>query len=457
MGNSILTYLAKARSGVIFHETFENDNFITAQGWTVLSGAPANTSNQYKGGIKSFLCNLNDTIRKTITDTQSGTQMFSGFFYDDTTHTTEQGPYLKLKTSNNKFIQIGVRNGVSSTYYVTNATDTFTEDSFAVTTVARVTGWHKFDVLISAVGVIQVKIDNTLVRQHSALTPPFYFTYVFCCSNTIAGTGASFGYFDEIYVFHNSQVNIQGLGSRTAVEEGVQAFTIFPLQEHYRIDQSGSLGARTSMFTQLMDVYPGDIYVYNEIDFGRRVTMLQPIPRTLTSLNQSAGGFTETFKFGLKDVFSFLVDVLDGIDWKQKADMWYYHASQGNPFSLLVDKDHPAIALVSAALSPLAADTFTITIDTSQTIDTSEFTVGRRYVIRGADNFYKQVAVLASKTDTTLTFTGTLMQPVAVGDYVYDQLMFPLLELGNQPLGLRLTDARNVLYQWNQAFQDFNG
>src|SRR5258708_11842450 len=120
MANTLISYLNKIQDGAIFRETFENDNFITAESWLTTQGTPATSMVSSFSGAKSWdnsVPGLPAAKKQINNPLLAGSWMYSVWFFDVVGNTTAQGPYVKIQTSDGKFYQVGVRNGVSTTKY----------------------------------------------------------------------------------------------------------------------------------------------------------------------------------------------------------------------------------------------------------------------------------------------------------------------------------------------------
>ncbi len=491
-GTSSIYYLQKVRDGVVFYEGFENDNFINAEGWTTLHGVPANTSAQYKQGIKSWDNTANaqslPVAKKVITDTNVDPNWyFSCFFYDDSTNITDQGPFVKLKLVDGKFLQMGVRNSTSTTFYSTG-TSAFTEDVFHASTGSRLTGWRFFTIIyISSLSTYRYYLDDNLIDTASSVTSSPV-SEIYIQANTVGGTGNSFGYFDAVSYnraetmqvvlpfsatvklndSNNFNVDSQSGNSTSPAafelwNEAGSIGELFPFSVYMEIvDSSKVFQTRTP----LTSVNPGDIFSLKKLSFGRKCEMLGYVPNSFRQTNQSPSGVVETLVTGLKDRLAFMVKELQGFQWVQVARDWFQYAIDGSPFSIVTDSSFDtAMGVVSATV--LATNT-TVTIMPNgstnptdsfnvNTITNGEFANNYFYVVRNNANTQKQIVSVASKTGTTLTFNEQLNFNVGLLDYVYSEYLFPFMEIdGNDLSGFVIADKNIPSYTWTQKVREYN-
>ncbi len=505
-GSTVISYLQKIRDGVVFSEGFENDNFINAEAWTTLQGVPANTSAQFKSGIKSWDNSANaqslPVAKKVITDTNVDTATALGveygwvcevWFYDDVTHTTEQGPYFKIKLVDGSFIQVGVRNSITTTNYSCNTSNTYTEDNFHDSGIARSNGWHKFQIWNQpfAFGVIYVvAIDgvgtNQLLTAAGSISKV---TEIYLSANKIAGTGNSFGYFDSLNYFRNLQIKFNNNATtqyKFSIYDSSNTFlasdfntpnavllpsltTIYPANIFTEVQSVTNAGVATSGIiyrSPLLQINSGDIYNFVTVNLARKCEMPGYIPNSFRQTNQSPSGVVETLVTGLKDRMTFTIKELQGFQWVQIVRNWFQYVIDGSPFSIMTDSSFDtAIGVISATV---LANNSTVTIMPNlltnptdafnvNTLTNGQFANNYFYVVRNNANTQKQIVTVASKTGTTLTFNETLNFTVNNPDYVYSEYLFPFLEIdGNDLSGFVIADKNIPSYTWTQKVREYD-
>jgi len=487
-GHSVITYLQKIRDGVVFSEGFENDNFISADGWTTIQGAPANSGVQFKQGIKSWDNNANGGIpiaKKVITDTNvDNFWLVQGWFYDDATNTTAQGPYLKAKLASGKYMSVGVRNSFSTTKYCFNAvTSAAQDDPQNVSSVTRTTGWHLFQMQLGNFGSYNMLIDGTLISNVSTTTSTVSEIYV--QSNLAGGTGTSIGYFDSVEYYRSAQIQIlmptttmqtvnfytnqnSLLLSTTADSSSPAALNFvgtsyfnanLPIGIYTEISTATatSLGCRSN----LIMMNPGDIYSYKTIDFGRKITTYDPTPKELQSVNISTAGVRETNNYGLKGDLSFSVRDLCGYQWRQSADNFFLNAVQGNPFGLMVDNvTDRCFGVIGTSRQPNSSTLQIMgNLGTNPTSQFSQKSTSTQdyYVIQNALNTNKQVVQFTAIATSSVTLSQPTNFATNPGDYVYSLLYYPFLEVnGNGLTGFRVTDPNIPRYNWTQGCSEYD-
>lgn len=476
---STVSWLQKIRDGVVFSEGFENDNFISADGWTVLQGSPANSSAQYKDGIKSWDNSANaqslPVAKKIITDMNIDLGTFGfgiGVWFYDTGDTTSPGPYFKIKTTDGKFWSIGVRNSVSTTNYSYAAGSIFGDQPTTATSVNRSVGWHHFFFYITGMGsVMNVSLDG---GAFSIAGTSSFVSEIYLCADTVGGGGPSFGFFDDVTYFRNIQTQINydsSLGDgwtkvydsgNNLVSQSVNSNpsalnlfnTVYPFFGFIEFGDETTT-VKLILRSPLMQINPGDIYLLNSIQLGRKLTAYKPLLASKKNVNESTSGVEETIFNANKNKLSFGVKNLDGLALKEQVDEWFNYADQGGVFSILVEDQNNGFGVISAALAP-NGNTATI-MSNLYTNPTDPFTVGRQYVIFDPANTRRQTVTLASKTSTVLTFAENIKYPFQPLDYICDLTFHPFLELGTNKYGLQMVDERYVRFNWNQAVQEYNG
>jgi hypothetical protein len=476
MGTSILGYLQKIKSGVLYSETFENQNWFAAEGWTNVQGTPTYATNMSYQGLNSFICSgagaTLSIIKKSVTG--SGTWIQCYFFDDGTTvAATALGPFLKVKTNGGNYWQVGVRNDVSNSgganglgYYVYGGP---ADESFAYTsTASRSIGWHRFDIYITS-GFLIVGVDGfSSGTAHS--TTDASFTEFHLCSGKTSDTLATFGNFDSIYAFSGTVLTMlwkgttrsgilydsafEFLGSLSGAGYGILVFseTAFPVSGYLQISQNG-VGAALEHQSVLTNFFPGDVYVYQSIDFGRKVTDWQPKENSLKNINQSTSGVQEVLFNGYKGSHMFMVDYLLGQQTKNKLNNFYDYCSKGYPFSMMIDSANGALGVLDT--NALIGSTSVLLEDGLSAYPTDGFTVERSYQIFDAQRTIKQKVTLASKDTNTLTFHEYLTEPFAQGDFICDDTFQPFLEIGQSTDGFTYKSGRNQFVGWAQQCQEF--
>lgn len=492
-GTSVICYLKKIRDGAIFTEGFENDNFINAEGWTTLQGVPANTSQQYKDGIKSWDNSANSqslpVAKKVITNTNVRNWVARVFFYDDSTNTTSQGPYFKIKLADGNYCQIGVRNAVSTTKYCVGLATT--EDNFPVilTGSPRSTGWHLFQIISTGnpgqTATYTAQVDSFTGVASSAMVLSTV-SEIHVNSNTVGGTGSSFGYFDEVgyysstqcLIYHNlTEVNaFRFYNSSNALvdfDSSENPFIFGPLvttSDNLPLsgyaEFSGSTATNLIFRTALFQVNLGDIFEMVKLDLTRKVELPGYTPTALKQVNQSSSGVVETLITGLKDKLVFSIKELQGFYWVEAIRNWFQDVVDGSQFSLMTDNSFDnAFGVVNGSVSALGTTlTLFANLSTNQTDAFNVNTLANGvyannyfYVIRDAANTRKQLVTIASKTTTTLTLNETLKFSVATGDFIYSQYFFPFLEIdGNDLSGMTIKDPNIPSYNWVQRCKEYN-
>lgn len=479
-GQSNVAYLQKIQDGTVFSDGFENDNFIAAEGWTVLQGVPANTSTQYlpsSNGIRSWDNQANaqsiPVAKKIITDTTKVNQtalLLQVWFYD-TMDITSPGPYLKVKFSTGNFVSVGIRNSVSTTKYAFADPSPSTDapnSAAQIFPALRTQGWHSFEIINGT-----ILIDKTVIEIFTAQAGKI--TEIYLCADTVGGPGPSFGYFDNLgYYTNNSNLiyfdstvangNMKlynancALLASTGPGASPSSLTIpnivLALPQTCFLEASGTQSTQLLLRTNSVNINPGDIFQLKVVSPGQKFNPYKPQLQSLSDINQSTSGNTETIFNAYKNKYRFGVQMLEGMSFKDQIDNWYNYAVQGGPFSIQVDNTNVGFGVID---SNPAVGTNMIQIKPNlSTHPTDAFTVGRKYVLFNAANTRRQVVNLQAINDPCLAFVESIDYPFVNLDYIADITFNPFLELGNNPYGLQTLDERYVRFRWDQTVQDWN-
>lgn len=495
MSQTILSYLKKVRSGLIFSDSFENDAFLTAEGWTKVQGQPKNSTDHYMGdsvpsqsdgGIKSFKCLGTGSSLAIVSKTLPSPSLWvTVWFYDDLNTAINAGPFFKARLSNGtSWLQVGARNDVSTSHYSANDASTATENNFSATGIARTLGWHRLDFVANAPGGsvsnYYIRIDGN-VAVHALFGSGLSLDKIFLCSGKVGDTLGTFGFFDCVNCFTNrlafkggtwyvNPIIIYGTGSQEVnlLDQGFNvvtsptnngvlpygfAVTIFPISGYFRVSQPLDICSFENLTG--FDIYPGDVYQYNAIRFGRKATHVQPRENGLIIQNQSTGGQTETLFNAYKPRHTFGVQVLEGMGIKGKLNNFYNSCVKGNPFAVMVDDTNYGFGV-------LAQDTNvgdqSVTLKSISSCDpTDGFSPGRIYRLFDSAMTKRQKVTLQSDTNVSLTFVENLDQEFKTLDFICDDENFPFLELGQNPEGVMMTNDAYLRFDWNQNCQEWTG
>ena len=499
-GYSVISYLQKQRDGVVFQETFENYNFLNADGWTVLRGSPANSQAQAVAGISSWDNTAGNQsmpiAEKVITDTNVDTNQFNigwlaqAWFYDPITTSgglyttsTYPGPYIKWQLNDGSYASVGVRNSVSTSFYsYSQFVGPNTDSPAHVTTIPRTNGWHLFNLIMDS-GQLYEQIDGNFLTI-SGSTSTEIVSGIYVQAGTSSDSGSSFGYFDNVAYYRNGGVvvnlpyttsagntnpsnlynsnNVLQYSVVTGPTTQLYYFpswvtnTLFPESAYFEFynQPQNALGYRTP----LMNINPGDIYQLQQISFGRKITTYDPFIKELQSVSQSTAGVRETNNYGIKSPLTFSVNSLQGWSWKQAADNFFLNAVQGNPFGLMVDNiSDNAFGVIGT--SAFGGSTKTVQIMRSiigtSTNTTSQFMAGNYYYIRNNAGTQKQLVNLVSMTTSTLTFDQNLNWNVNPLDYVYSLQYYPFLEVAGDTQAFKCDDPMIPRFKWTQNCVDY--
>ena len=498
---SVIEWMPRIYSGEFFKETFENVNFVSNESWVAVQGTAKITGNYAVNGLFAFDCTAPGLpiIQKGIAGLPVGNYpapyasvsapVVVAWFYDDgTTTATYLGPFLKVDLGGSQFLQVGARNGVSTTNYVCNAAATYTADTFGTTTaVTRTVGWHKFEIDInmdfSGTKKCQILIYGTQVFLGTPTTPAL--ANIFIQSDTFGSAApGSFGAFDEVGVYTNPQAYVLGMGGRTFgaldpgnsfsqffssafVASGAGAFTPsgaanllpYTLNVMWSQTMASSGAVNLAFYSDPRAINPGDLYLCSEIQFGRKVKTLDPAtPIYLGQKNQPNQGAVETLIWGRKDENQFQIEKLVGKQWKYLADNLFSWTGQGNPFSLMTDGINDcAFGIVNGVnLAGSTTLNYYNAMTTSANFKTGTPATGPYYVVRDQNNQFKQLVTIATSNSGNVVLNEPLQQTLNAGDYLHALSFFPFIEFSELKLSsLKLSGPKNKWYDWIQGFRDW--
>jgi len=489
MGTTLQARLQNLRSGWMFHEDFESDQFVPNDGWNLIQGA-ANQSKDVAVNLTYSIkmagsqdANLNPLVMYVpITDAVAVNEDFHCWFYDDATNTTLPGPFVKLRTTAGNFVTLGVRNGTSTTKYVMSSA--LTEDAFAATSVNRSTGWHHFEIrremlVAPYVNSYLMFVDGTVVGYLAPGGVPTFFDRIYIQADVAGTTNDSFGYFDEVRLYRDYDLILFGCEGRRVRAKDVTETILWGLDNNLEATQPGQpLPVQTDpgytisleiskqitsdsdlsnyvFLVSRMDqiqMNPGDMWRYAESDFGRKVTNYQETPVTLGPRNSSLNGITETITFGQRNKVAYTVKMLEGDSWLREAHNWFDWVRKGNPFTLAVDSDSIAFASMSG---PFYAGSFTFTVLPSLANTNTNITAGNQYVIQTRDGINRQVVTVTLVSGNNITVLQPLNFNVTLGDFIRSAYYWPMLENDDPNAeGLTISD-KLIRRDWNVLAREY--
>ena len=462
MGTSKLCWLKKVRSGYAFREDFESDNFVNNDAWQLLQGLAITTDAQQSQGTYSLdLANSldNSLMPVVIRQNISASAIYQDWiitvwYYDDATNTTNPGPYLKVNIGTAEYIQVGVRNAVSTGYYSCNASGSLAEDSFASTTAARTTGWHKLQVYGPTTGGhYVVYIDDVEVRDVTWIGATHSITSVSLQGGVLGVASPSFGYFDDLRVQYSKKAGFLNLNKRRLVvgstsqdlvtDAAVFTPDIVPADNSYQIQIS-----KASNLTSLdlnwygQNVVGGDFYVYQEVDFLRKVFPFDYQPTSLATQNISPTGGRETIVTGRQDKPTFTIQDLVGDVWRQRFGDYFEYARLGNPFTVQTDSDETILTSVSALTTP-SGGTNSVYVNSILGVTAAGIVQGGMYVLESADRSKRQTLTVSSVSSNHVFFNEYLNADFSAGDTIRSVRYWPLIMVSDpRTLGITYQNAK---------------
>jgi len=477
MSNTVISYLQKMKDGFIFHETFENDDFVVGSNWLQIQGTASNTGLvTAKEGIKSLLlAGTTDSngypiiLKKEITDFDIESEQVLVWFYD-TGDTSLPGPFLKIETTDSAYIQVGVRNAVSTTKYSCNGATNVSQDNFSASSISRTVGWHSLLIEKSSLtGPYAIYIDDTLARSITGTNAPV--KYVSLQADVASHAADSFGYFDSLQINRANSVQIYGTVGRTInVKDSTETLQTVGQTSYYSTIELGVLGepenysieiARSTsnvlMATRLgpFEMKSGDKWKYVELDMGYKTSTPRDVPTTLGSVSHSTNGTVQRITTGLQDRISFSFPYLFDDLWTSNVQNFFQYARTGGPFSVSVDFDEVAFSVITVAASAGASS---VTVGDTLGQHYLGITSGDYYMLQDTTNNNRQILKVLSasySSTSTVTFTDVLAFDVAVGCYLRPLRYFPMLELDGDSAPLDYANIKNKRQTWTLNCREY--
>lgn len=451
MGSTILQSLPQRVEGLKLFESFESANFTVDQGWTVVNGTPSISNAVARQGLRSFI--MDSTYPQIQYTTTAAYYMSAGYFYDDASVVGSTfKPFIIWQDTVAALIYgLGVNDAIMSGRYVMKNGS----GGDSSTGILRTTGWHRFEyIYLTATGTLKLLIDGVVVKTQVVVFNP---KVIKVGASAFTGTPI-FGYFDWIQVMASPFISVYGLdaGQKLSVYDTTNTLVgtaAVAASGHADVDCTGinapfdgSLvitkadGVRPYYRSGTLSLSPGDTFLLNVYDFGRRPTMFDPKPTAVRSDTESVFGNNQSVFFNDRDtVMISFTDLTE--DQKNDLQRWWTTAKRGEIFSVAIDQDQIYLARTTAAPAAPVYPTGTLTVDTI--IGANKGAHLMAYTSGGRIREHVQVA---SATGSILTLTAPQAEAIEADMLVRALYYWPYCITKDKTLNWTLTNVK--LKRW---------
>ncbi len=468
MGNTVLRYLPLGKSGQVFFESFEADNWLLNEAWGTLNGSPASSSVQFKFGTKSFVVDSSfPLIQKDFSQSPNlgANCFFKVWFWDDASRTATAPVYALLVDGTGRRYGIGINDNFPTTlgkyaFYVNGSVPT--------SGVSRTTGWHSMTFKYTFNVSLVMTLDNG-VSQTVAFADSSIFTKIQL--GTLATTGTvPFGYFDYAQVANDWTLKFNGLsvgqkillmsdlnnpfsplasatsvtgplsGSTTSLDVSNGLLFDSPINGYLMV--TGADGIAPYFVSDLRSIFFGDRFVFGDIDFGRRASTFGK-PRGIDrTTNISTSGKEENILFSSREPANLSIpDITD--DQRRTLLAWWSQAQQGQASLVAIDSGQVFFAPIAQAAT---AGQMTLKFNTFYG---RQIEKGATFLIYGPSGLYMDECKVSSMVQATGTanLAFPLNNSYALGTFVRSPNYWPMAICKNTsfPIGLDTPKVR----RWN--------
>jgi len=452
MGSTILQTFPRVTDGLLLFESFETINFTSDQGWTLLNGTPQISPDVAKEGLKSLKL---DTTYPQLEKTFTAFQYSAGWFYDDSAIIAGGfTPFMNWLSSTPATFGLGVDLATSTGFYSKTVAGVT-----SATTVARTTGWHRFEIVDDPTGVTRtLKIDGVSV---SSVARVGTLVKVRVGVSVYAGAPA-FGYFDWIQVAVSAKVRVGGLtagqlvqiytasntlvGSATATGNSVSIDTTSqdsPFDSYVKVTRPG--GTLPYFRSSVFSVSTGDDYLLSVYDFGRRPSGFDPREAALRDDKESNAGINQSVFFYSRDVVTMsFMDLTE--DQRQALYAWWQVAKRGEVFGVALDNG-------ACFIGKLTADT---SFGSAAAVLDSVAGVakGNPLSFKSTSGNRREIKKVVSVAGSTATMESEFSADFKSGDEVRDQFYWPYALVTDKALQISLSNLKKRRWTATVSFKE---
>lgn len=451
--STVFQYLTPGKPGQRLFESFESQDWQLDEGWTVVVGNPQSSDEQAYDGVRSFkLDSTFPQLRKVVT---KPFRLAIVWFFDDPLQVGPGNPAPQVLWMNaaGKQLGIGVDFGVSTVNYV-YITETATVDSG----IPRVAGWNRFAMVVEGVSA------NFGINSNPAATFPIssaVFKQVdLGCFNL---TGTPWGFFDALqleadkflHVFNFPEGDVVTLydAARNVIDQqpvsGGEAQlnmvdVLSPSDCYIRVStQDGNF----RFISDVRSLAAGDSLFFNQLDFGRRPTMLDDRPMENLQDKESNSGKNEAVFFSARETGSVMFAELTQAQ-RDSLFSWWAWAKPRNVWSLQIERGQAAYCILTEDAGPG---------DTNVTVDAVDgIRPGMKLLLSAADNLFQETMTVDYVTGKTVFFREPLglQGSYQAGDYMRPHLFWPFLLSSDTTLGLSVSTLKQGRWSFQHAFRE---
>jgi hypothetical protein len=444
MPGTILQSFPRFSDGLLLFESFEAENFMSDQNWTLLNGTPQISSDVSVDGLKSLKL---DTTYPQIQKITGAFQFGVAWFYDDSSIVAGGfTPFAIWETTGGQIFGLGVDLGVSTVNY-TKIVNGVSSDSG----VARTTDYRRFTIKQS-LGSVDLAIDGVSVGG-AAIATALTKTKIGC--SVYSGTSA-FGYFDSIQVCQFADFTVTHLdsgqmvkvylsdgtlvGQATAASGLAQVDTTAqdsPFNGYVTITRPD--GQSPYFWGAVLSFSTGDRWAQHVYRFGRRPVSLDIRPTANRQDKESNSGKNQSVFFYDRDIVSFTITDLTE-DEKNALMRWWSTAQRGEVFGCAIDEGGTYRSTLAEAI-----------VSAAQTLFKPASLVGANkgslLVIRTATGQFRDTKKVVGRSGPYLEADSFFISPFEIGDEIRDLLYWPAAITTDKVLQVSLANLRRR--RWN--------
>lgn len=459
MGNTIIQGLYPGKLGQLLFEDFEGLNWQSDQLWDILNGNPQATTAAPFTGTRAFA--LDDSfplIENDFSGSSNPVYEWSvmHFLDDSSVITGTYTPFVLYFPSSGSFEWgIGVDLATSTGFYTVrvNGVD-------SATTFVRTDGYHQF--AFELVGTTAtLYIDGVSVASTTVTDGTFDRIRL----GEITGSGTpAFGFMDDVQVGRTRNIKVRGIEAGVEAslleKDGTVISTVIstgPTVDLSVIFNDSPFLARLvtttpnrvsrQVFGPLVEVFAGDEFTQDIIDFGRKVTTFNYPPQVKRRDKESTVGVNETIFFSARDAGNISINhIVD--DLRKQLRKWWSFAQRSFVYGIAIDSDQLSVNQVTAEAE--AGDTF---LEISDTIG---LRAGQQLIVRHPDNLDSEDIEIAS-VDTGpdgVTVKDELLHGYPSGSFVRDEFYWPRVLSTDKQLGIVLSTPKVKRWNFNNGWKE---
>jgi hypothetical protein len=205
-------------------------------------------------------------------------------------------------------------------------------------------------------------------------------------------------------------------------------------------------GAATAYFTSGIDyVYPGDIFNFGKVDFGRRGTAMDIKLSPEKTENESLSGVRETLIYNARDRINLTVGTLTETE-RLALLRWWASAQQGEPFCVAIDSAETYHSKITAFTHTAGAADITC-VNVSGVIPTDVL------VLKSASGHRVELVTVSNVAGSVIT-VGAPGYVYQAGDEIMTTNFWSRVMTTDNQLGLSLPDPAMLYWDVSINFRE---